>query len=63
MHGNYDFNIEPCDVLCICGDIVPLNIQSYTKPTFKWLEETFIPWCQAQPCKEVLLVAGNHKIN
>lgn len=60
MHGNYDFNIEPCDILCICGDIVPLNIQSYTKPTFKWLEETFIPWCQAQPCKEVLLVAGNH---
>ena len=50
MHGILDFNIEKCDVLCICGDIVPLDIQNYHKPTFKWLKNVFIPWCQNQPC-------------
>ena len=62
MHGILDFNIEKCDVLCICGDIVPLDIQNYHKPTFKWLKNVFIPWCQNQPCEKVLLVGGNHDI-
>ena len=26
LHGNPP-NIEECDILCICGDIVPNNIQ------------------------------------
>lgn len=60
MHGNLDFTIEPCDLVLICGDIVPLNIQSYTKPSEKWFRDTFIPWCNNLPCDKVLFIGGNH---
>ena len=62
LHGMLDFTTPACDVLCICGDIVPLNIQSYTKETFKWLETEFLPWCNQQPCETILLVGGNHDL-
>lgn len=34
MHGQYDFTVPECDILCISGDIVPLEIQRppRTKP-------------------------------
>ena len=60
MHGKLDFNIEPCDILCICGDIVPLSIQTMHEDTINWLKDTFIPWCEKQPCEKVFLIAGNH---
>lgn len=60
MHGMLDFDIKPCDILCICGDIVPLNVQTYHQGTFKWLSETFIPWCEKQQCEKIFLIAGNH---
>ena len=60
MHGILDFNINPCDILCICGDIVPLNVQNYHDGTIKWLKKTFVPWCEKQPCQKVFLIAGNH---
>lgn len=60
LHGTLDFSIKPCDVLCICGDILPLSIQGLYKPSFEWLKGEFLEWCNNQPCKEVLLVAGNH---
>lgn len=60
MHGNLDFSIEPCDVLCICGDIFPLEIQNYSKPCEKWFAKEFLLWCDKQPVKEILLIGGNH---
>ena len=60
LHGIISFNIEECDVLCICGDIVPLNIQGWTDESYKWLKNDFLTWCNNQPCKEVLLIGGNH---
>ena len=60
MHGKLDFTIEKCDVLCICGDIVPLNIQTLHEGSVKWLKKTFIPWCEKQLCDKVFLIAGNH---
>lgn len=62
MHGILDFKIEPCDILCICGDIVPLKIQTWHDATMKWLRKTFIPWCNEQPCEKVFLIAGNHDL-
>lgn len=62
MHGQLSFKVEPCDVLCICGDIVPLNIQSNTVKTLNWIEREFKPWCSEQPCKNILLIGGNHDI-
>lgn len=60
MHGQYDFNIEPVDILFICGDIVPLKIQRNILQSMSWFKKTFIPWCEKQPCKQIYLVAGNH---
>ena len=60
MHGILDFDIKPCDILCICGDIVPLKVQTYHDGTLKWLAKTFVPWCEKQPCEKVFLIAGNH---
>jgi len=60
MHGILDFKIDPCDILCICGDIVPLKVQMYHEGTIKWLRKVFIPWCNEQPCEKVFLIAGNH---
>lgn len=60
MHGKLNFDIDKCDILCICGDIMPLNIQTYHEAGIKWLKKTFIPWCEKQPCDKVFLIAGNH---
>ena len=60
IHGDLSVQIQPCDVLCICGDIVPLEVQVNSKKSKRWLKELFIPWCSKQPCKKVLVVGGNH---
>lgn len=60
MHGLLDFAVESSDILVICGDIMPLKIQHYHKPSQKWFSEVFIPWCQNQPVEEIYLVGGNH---
>ena len=60
MHGILDFDIKPCDILCICGDIVPLSLQTMHADCLGWIVGTFIPWCEKQPCDKVFLIAGNH---
>ena len=51
---------QPCDLICICGDISPLNIQTNHKKMRKWLVDEFKPWCESLPCDQVLFIAGNH---
>lgn len=51
---------EPCELVCICGDISPLNIQGNHKKMRKWMREEFKPWCESLPCDKVLFIAGNH---
>ena len=60
MHGQYDFKIEPCDIVLIGGDIMPLNIQRNDAKSEEWLKTFFIPWCTNLPCDKVIFVAGNH---
>lgn len=60
MHGNLDFKVEPCDIVMICGDIVPLRIQRWTEPSLDWFKNVFLPWCTELPCEKVLFVGGNH---
>lgn len=48
------------DVLCICGDIVPLNIQRDTLRSLAWFYLDFIPWTDSLPYEKVLIIAGNH---
>ena len=61
MHGLQEYvHINECDILCICGDIVPLKMQTNIPQSLSWLKKQFIPWCEKQPCKQIYLVAGNH---
>lgn len=59
LHGFLP-EIEPCDLLLICGDIMPLSIQTNMPASEKWLDEVFIPWIDNQPIDQAILIAGNH---
>lgn len=65
LHGELipveDF--EFCELVCICGDIVPLNIQSSSRKTKQWLKQKFKPWAESLPCNKVLFIAGNHDLH
>lgn len=53
-------DIEPCELVCISGDIVPLNVQANSRKTKSWLRNKFKPWCESLPCDKVVFIAGNH---
>ena len=59
LHGNL-IDIQPCELLLICGDIIPLKIQRNIPQSIKWFKEEFIPWTESLPCEEVVFIAGNH---
>jgi Icc-related predicted phosphoesterase len=60
MHGNYTFVIDPCDIVLICSDILPTNIQRDDTRSEIWLKTFFIPWCNNLPCEKVVFIGGNH---
>lgn len=53
-------DVPECDVVCICGDIVPLEYQNDDVASISWFTLEFVPWTDELRCKKVLLVAGNH---
>ena len=59
LHGEL-IDISPCNLLIICGDIVPLNVQSGMHKSIKWLRNKFKPWATNLPCDKVIFIAGNH---
>ena len=64
IHGKLIEVKEKADLFIICGDISPLNIQSFTISMTNWLELEFIPWINSLPYKgensKCILIAGNH---
>lgn len=60
LHGNLIKDIPTCDVLCISGDIIPLQIQRDLKQSEKWWLNDFCNWVKELPCKKVIFTAGNH---
>ena len=52
--------INKSDVLCIAGDISPLEIQRNLIAMETWFIEEFLPWCEKVPVKKIILTAGNH---
>lgn len=61
MHGRCpDLSIEKCNILFICGDIVPLRMQDNIAQSLKWFKTEFIPWCIKQPVEQIYMVGGNH---
>ena len=62
LHGSLipTSEFRPCEVIFICGDISPLNIQGNHRRMRKWLVDEFKPWCESLPCDKVIFIAGNH---
>lgn len=61
LHG-YLPEINPCELVLICGDIVPLNIQGNPNMSYKWFSNTFKEWAENLPCQKVVFIAGNHEL-
>lgn len=61
LHGNLP-EIEGCDLLLICGDIVPLDKQTSKVGTKVWFTTTFESWAENLPCNKVLFIPGNHDL-
>lgn len=59
-HGIPLPNIKECELLFICGDIVPLEIQKNISKSLIWFNKEFIPWCRKQPVEHIYLIGGNH---
>ena len=53
---------EPCELVCLCGDIVPLNVQANSRKTRQWLTNEFKPWCESLPCDKVICIHSFLKI-
>lgn len=62
MHGHLPSpKIFPeCDVVCVCGDIVPLEYQTDTVKSATWFVLEFNDWANKLHCKKVIFIAGNH---
>lgn len=58
-HG-YLPTLQPCDVVVMCGDILPLNIQRNYEASLAWLSGPFQSWALNLDCKKVVFIAGNH---
>ncbi len=53
-------DMPPGDVLCITGDIMPLDVQSDTVESIAWLCSSFYNWVNSLPYEKVIFIAGNH---
>lgn len=62
LHGFLDLTYlsRNCDVLCICGDIVPLEIQRNHEASWKWFNDRFLQFCRDYPANRIFFCAGNH---
>lgn len=59
LHGNLP-NIPECELVLICGDILPLQIQFHNPASKEWLLNDFLTWANSLPTTKVLFIAGNH---
>lgn len=59
LHGFLP-TVEPCDVLLLAGDLVPLDIQEDGELTYRWFTDVFASWLDEVPAGEVIGIAGNH---
>ena len=60
LHGLLPEITERADVMFLCGDISPLNIQFNIPEMTIWMYKQFIPWIKTLNVEQVYLIAGNH---
>lgn len=56
INGNLP-EIEPCDVLFICGNVMPENKSDIAAEI--WIRSTFNSWINNIPCNQVIMVTGD----
>ena len=59
LHG-YLPEIIPGDLLLICGDIIPLEIQFNMPKSEEWFCKEFLSWANNLEYDKILFIAGNH---
>jgi Icc-related predicted phosphoesterase len=59
LHGYLPL-LQSCDVVCICGDISPIEFDRNKNKVREWFINKFIPWVQMLDCQKVIFIAGNH---
>jgi hypothetical protein len=59
LHGLLP-RVDPCDVLLLGGDVVPLEGERDLDRMTAWLAGDFTAWLSDCPADRVLLVPGNH---
>ncbi len=60
LHGYLPKDLPEGDILCICGDICPLEIQRDFVSCVAWFGLNFNTWANSLPYKKVIFIAGNH---
>ena len=60
LHGYLPEFEEKVDVVAICGDIFPLEIQSDKIKCIVWFTREFVPWAENLDCQKVIFIGGNH---
>lgn len=61
LHGNLP-ELEPSELILICGDIVPLRFQNDSILTEDWYSNEFKEWIDKQNCNKILFIPGNHDL-
>lgn len=59
LHGTLPV-IRWCNVVFICGDTFPLEIQRINTECEAWFTTVFRDWVKSIPCKTVYIIGGNH---
>lgn len=60
MHGALPAINRKCDLLCICGDIFPQDIERKIEESKEWFYKVFLLWIKKLPCEFVIMIPGNH---
>ena len=52
--------VDPCDVVVIAGDFIPLYIQRDSGKSEQWFKNVFLDWAEDLQCEKIIFVGGNH---
>lgn len=59
LHGYLPL-LNSCDVVCICGDISPIEYDRKVDKCIHWFRTNFLNWCSKLQCDKIIFIAGNH---
>ena len=59
LHGYLPL-LDPCDIVCICGDISPIEYDRKTDKCIHWFRTNFLNWCSKLQCDKIIFIGGNH---